>query len=151
MNDNDNELGEVENGMDNKDGLIESKEFNVKQVMRWCMSVAVLCLSVGFTYSKLSSQNERTLDKVKSLQEGCVSHDRVHDDSIEKMIQGLDTLDKKIERESYNNEQLTYRLNSAQQKQVDNLILDQREQKVRYEFIQNLLKEIKEEIKENKK
>ena len=99
MNDNDNELGEVENGMDNKESVIDKKYFTVKNVV----VVVLFAFSCASAWGALSHRIEQ--NKLSN---------KLQDKEIEKTNEKLD---KKV----YNSDQLTYRLNSGQTKIITEL------------------------------
>ena len=110
---------------------------NISILVKWGCGLIMLIFSFGFTYSSITS-------KMETLEKDCTNHDRHHDHALEQIKTNFTELDSKVEKKAYNNEQLTYRLNSSQQKQIDALILSSNSQEIRYEYIQDALKEIKD-------
>jgi hypothetical protein len=125
---------------DDTSSIIDKKFFTVRNV-----GVIALCVfSCASAWGALSHR----IDKEKAVNELQEIKHIEHDTKIDKnkLTHDADMKESEedLKREIYNSKQLTYRITSAQQKQLDALIISDMGHKIRYEYIKESLKEIKE-------
>ncbi len=125
--------------------IIDKKFFTIRN----CFSIVFVAIASTSAWGVMSSK----VDTNKADIELQATNDKSHilnfiklNEKIDKNHVAHDTdiedLEADFEREIYNGKQLTYRITSAQQKQIDLLILGDQEHRIRYKYIEDLLKRI---------
>ena len=126
-----------------EDSVLDKKSFTAKNIWGMILFFVLGSWAVASAFGALTHREERN--------EAMIKLESLRNDAQDKEIkagkitakENKSELEGEIKRTAYNNSQLTYRLNSAQQKQIDTLLLSDAEHKIRYEFIRELLREIK--------